>query len=339
MARVTRSKKIEVAEDHTALASQTPLPDTPAKQAEPLVEIHGSRGMNTAQMTESAIASEVKGLKAAYKVAIGIGKKGKKNKSKKGNHITQSEETAGDIPTEGGDSPVPEATRLLLQSREGSLRSLLENTVLQSNLIQAAEHPPVIQEELVEQSLSAPRVTRRQLAQAQEGQCGLSDLFGMQDRSLVTQKLREIDFVSLFGGRSMGPSRSFKNLIYPQTGTNNYLYPASEAIANQKSNVQDTKHETVELTVQVEAATDSADSADEQPGTVNRIASSPSKSPIKTLAEVERVYGREDSAPPLMMQARIPLCSKLRHGPQQNQSPALRIQLRPLTSLKKHWML
>jgi hypothetical protein len=300
MARVTRSKKIEVAEDHTALASQTPLPDTPAKQTEPLVEIHGSRGMNKASMAEDPIASEVKGLKAAYKVAIGITKKGKKSKSKKGKqHITQSEDTADDTPTEGGDSLIPEATRLLLQSREGSLRSLLENAVLQSNLIQTAEHPPVIQEEMVEQSPFAPRTTRRQLAQAQAGQYGLSDLFG-QDRSLVTQKFREIDFVSLFGGRSIGPSRSFKNSIHPQTGTNNYLYAASEALANQKSNAQDTKNEneTVVLAVQAEPTIESAHTANEQSATVNCIASSPSKSPIKTLAEVERVYGREDSAPP-----------------------------------------
>jgi hypothetical protein len=79
MARVTRSKKIAIAEDNTALASQVALPNTPAKS--PLADI--SNEHNTIpSMEEENVEAELKVLKAAYRVAIGV-KKGKKSKGKK----------------------------------------------------------------------------------------------------------------------------------------------------------------------------------------------------------------------------------------------------------------
>jgi hypothetical protein len=78
MARVTRSKKIEIAEDNTALAIQTPLPQTLAKK--PLAEL--PKETNKMPSMEDSVDAELKGLKAAYRTAIG-GKKGKKSKSKK----------------------------------------------------------------------------------------------------------------------------------------------------------------------------------------------------------------------------------------------------------------
>ncbi|KUJ18352.1 uncharacterized protein LY89DRAFT_684267 [Mollisia scopiformis] len=222
MARVTRSKKIEIAEDHTALASQTPLPDTPSQQTQPLTEVHNSMGADIAAMGDNTIATDIKGLKAAYKAAlgIGIGKKAKKSKAKKGKQDQESEDTITEQFISAGDSPVPEATRLLLQSRE--------------------EHATINKEQ---QIVPAPRITRRQLAQAQA---------------------------------------------------------AEEALAKQGAVAQDTKNqiEAVVLTVPAEITSDSGDSATEQATVVSQATPSPSRSPVRTLAEVEEVYRRVDSPAP-----------------------------------------
>lgn len=311
MARVTRSKKIEIAEDHTAIASQTPLPDTPAKQAEPLAEIHNSMTTNTTTMDDSSIASEVKGLKAAYKAALGIGKRGKKSKANpRGKRTLGSEDTSEETVTEqsfhAGDSPVPEATRILLQSREGSLRSLFENS-LQRSLTQTSENGTIMKEQQIEQPICAPRMTRSQLSQVQAGQYGFTaEMCGMPERPLMGVKMRDIDFISLFGGRSVGPSRTYKNVMPPpglsqnQMVTNNYLLLAEEALARQQAVTLDTKTEieSVVCSVQAEASSDSEDSANEHAAVVCPATPSPSRSPIRTLAEVERVYGREDSLSP-----------------------------------------
>ncbi|KAK0108966.1 hypothetical protein ONS96_002804 [Cadophora gregata f. sp. sojae] len=81
MARVTRSRKFVIAEDDTALASQTPLPITPAKQPGALLEADILMATNTitTTMDDDAAAAEVKGLKAAYKSALGAGKKLKRS--------------------------------------------------------------------------------------------------------------------------------------------------------------------------------------------------------------------------------------------------------------------
>ncbi|KAE8445655.1 hypothetical protein EG329_012952 [Mollisiaceae sp. DMI_Dod_QoI] len=309
MARVTRSKKIEIAEDHTALAIQTPLPDTPAKQTEPLAEIHNTMGSNKLSMDDDSIASEVKGLKAAYKAAIGVAKRGKKSKAKqKGKHTSEEEDTLLDAVVEqsghAGDSPVPEATRILLQSREGSLRSLLENAPFQQSLTQTSEPAVFSKEQQIVRPAPAARTTRGQLAKAQAGQYNLSELFGPQDRSVMTQKLRDIDFISLFGGRSTGPSRTFKNSILPlgtphnQTAANHYLSLAEDVVVQQRVVVENTKNDNVVSIVQVEATSDSRDSITEQATANTHSISNASQSPVRTLAEVERVYGREDSPMP-----------------------------------------
>jgi hypothetical protein len=94
MARVTRSKKIDIAEDQTALAIQTPLPDTPVKQAAALAELPKGSNKMPSMDEDTGIATELKGLKAAYRNAIGVGKKGRKGKNKKGKQesLTESED-------------------------------------------------------------------------------------------------------------------------------------------------------------------------------------------------------------------------------------------------------
>ena len=96
MARVTRSKKIDIAEDQTALAIQTPLPDTPVKQPAALAELSKGSNKMPSMDEDTGVATELKGLKAAYRNAIGAGKKGRKGKNKKKGKqesLTESEET------------------------------------------------------------------------------------------------------------------------------------------------------------------------------------------------------------------------------------------------------
>jgi len=133
MARVTRSRKIDIAEDHTALASQIPLPETPAKQPTVLVEKSIPIGANTMpSMEDSAVATELDHLKAAYRNAIGTGKKGRKGKNRKRGKqesVAESEDNVGEgqIIEEvenANPSPVIEAPGQTPRSHEGSLFSL-----------------------------------------------------------------------------------------------------------------------------------------------------------------------------------------------------------------------
>lgn len=296
MARMTRSKKIEIAEDNTALAIQTPLPDTPAKQTEALAEIHNPMGTNKLSMDDdSSIASEVKGLKAAYKAAIGVAKRGKKNKTKaKGKQTSQSDDTLLDTVAEqanhAGDSPVPESTRLLLQSREEPAAAPIDLQIEQP-------HPPA-------------RMTRRQVANAQAGPYNLAELIfsGPQahDRSLMAQKWQDVDFVSLFGSRSTGPSRISKNSIptrelpHSQTVTDEYPYLAEEALAKQKAaeEEEDVNNKSEVPSAQTEAARTPQAVAYGQAPSGGHSTPIASRSPAKTLAEVESLYGRDVSPAP-----------------------------------------
>ncbi len=77
---------------------------------------------------DDAIATEVKGLKAAYKNALGVGKKIKKTKAKrKDKQASQvdTEEILVDTREAVEDlsvvPPIPEATRPIIQSHEGKL--------------------------------------------------------------------------------------------------------------------------------------------------------------------------------------------------------------------------
>ncbi|KAF8858898.1 hypothetical protein BDZ45DRAFT_673645 [Acephala macrosclerotiorum] len=229
MARMTRSKKIEIAEDNTALAIQTPLPDTPAKQTEALAEIHNPMGTNKLSMDDdSSIASEVKGLKAAYKAAIGVAKRGKKNKTKaKGKQTSQSDDTLLDTVAEqanhAGDSPVPESTRLLLQSREEPAAAPIDLQIEQP-------HPPA-------------RMTRRQVANAQAAEEALAKQKAAEEEEDVNNK-------SEVPSAQTEAARTPQAVAYGQAPSGGHSTPIA------------------------------------------------SRSPAKTLAEVESLYGRDVSPAP-----------------------------------------
>lgn len=153
MARVTRSRKFVIAEDDTALASQTPLPLTPAKQPGALLEADILMATNTfTTMDDAAAAAEVKGLKAAYKSALGVGKKLKR--TTKGNKRKDKQ----------NDS---EAT---LVEEQGSGDLDVASPVLQTDtpLLQICkEATPASEETQIMAPQPATRNTRHQLAKAQ----------------------------------------------------------------------------------------------------------------------------------------------------------------------------
>lgn len=120
-----------------------------AQQPTPLVELDASMGTN--RIEDDALASELKGLKAAYRGALGIAKRGKKSRTKKKDKQDSLAETqeisdGHEISDTVADSPVTEATRPLHQSRQ--------------------ENIPVVEQE---SRPTAPigRTTRRQAAKAQ----------------------------------------------------------------------------------------------------------------------------------------------------------------------------
>ena len=306
MARVTRSKKIEIAEDPTAIAIQIPLPSTPQKQPEALAEIHNAMGAANLAMNDNGVAQELKSLKAAYRNAIGGGKRGRKPKGRKNlkqDSLADSEETVDSEEPAVENSPesavglVPEATRQLLQSREGSLASLLVKMAA-LNLTQSSEDLSASQQQ---QTKPAPvvRQTRRQMAMAQAGQYNYSassSSNGAQDLSMA-QKIRGLDLLSLFGGRSAGASRSQtgfssgRGIVSGELMTDYYLSLAEEALSKSM------REATVEV-VAVDSSTEGENVADRHDTKNTTTTHTPGKSPVKTLEEVEKVFALSEAARP-----------------------------------------
>jgi hypothetical protein len=306
MARVTRSKKIYIAEDHTAIAIQTPLPDTPAKQPAALSEIQNTMGSTNLAMDDNVVATELKGLKAAYRNALSGGKKGKKTKGrKKGKQESQAdaeetlvnEEPALQGSGESTVNPVPEATRQLLQSREGSLASLLVKMAA-LNLTQSSEDLSASQQQ---HAKPAPvvRTTRRQMAIAQAGQYSSSTSSGSQDVSSMAQKFRGLDFISLFGGRSTGPSRGYNGLVSGRDAvdrelvTDQNLSLAEETLSK---SLREANVEVVAIDSPADGSTEGEDSADQYDTSSTSATHTPRKSPVKTLEEVEQACALAEAA-------------------------------------------
>ncbi|KAH7350969.1 hypothetical protein BKA65DRAFT_426454 [Rhexocercosporidium sp. MPI-PUGE-AT-0058] len=222
MARVTRSRKFIIAEDDTALASQTPLPTTPAKQPSALLEADILMTTNTfSTLDAAAAAAEVKGLKAAYKSALGVGKKFKRsnkgNKRKDNQNDSEAtlveEQGLGDL---GTASPVLQSDSPLPQRLEETTPSAEEHHIM-------APEP-------------AARITRHQLAKAQAAEEVWS---------------RSHD--------EMNGDATKKAQMGTGADTDGIMEPMAEEIRSSHTRAG---------------------------------------SPVKTLAEVERIYGPEDSATP-----------------------------------------
>ncbi|KAH6682619.1 hypothetical protein B0J14DRAFT_574032 [Halenospora varia] len=235
MARVTRSRKIDIAEDLNTLAIETPLPNTPNPSALNEIDINeGTNKMVAAE--ESSVHDQLKSLKAAYRSAIGAGKRGKKGKNKKKDQLDQEQaqqenleegHTASSI-SNGLDSSMPEQFRLSVPSHEGSLVSLLDNLAI-PHLTQDAEAMAMEQPQLSFQA-STGRMTRHQLAKQQAGQYYPSDIFvTLQRSSMNVPQAREYSFLSPFGGRARTISNQKESI--EEAMTDRPLYLAEEALA------------------------------------------------------------------------------------------------------------
>ncbi|KAH8687242.1 hypothetical protein BGZ60DRAFT_393182 [Tricladium varicosporioides] len=235
MARVTRSRKIDIAEDLNTLAIETPLPNTPNLSALNEIDINeGTNKMVAAE--ESSVHDQLKSLKAAYRSAIGAGKRGKKGKSRKKDQLDQEQtqqenleegHTANGI-SSGLDSSMPEQFRLSVPSHEGSLVSLLDNIAI-PHLTQDVEAMTMEQPQLSFQA-STGRMTRHQLAKQQAGQYYSSDISDtFQRSSMNVLQAHEFSFLSLFNTRACTISNQKENLENGMTDRPFYL--AEEALA------------------------------------------------------------------------------------------------------------
>lgn len=174
MPRATRSKKIVIAEDDTAIASQVPLPDTPRRERPALAEITVNPEEETMTMEDAEMAAQLKGLKAAYKTAIGV-KKNKKGKAKKPAKKPLELVSIGSSPDVVDDeqpaavSPAAEGARRLLSSDEGSLTFLLR-AMSELNLTEPEDLPSTEEEKIKTLPSPAVRETRQKLGKTKAGQ-------------------------------------------------------------------------------------------------------------------------------------------------------------------------
>ena len=221
---------------------------------------------------EVSMETQMKDLKAAYRVAIGIPKKNKKGKNKK----------AANVPLELEDAHLTENNSVLSRAdgqekSQGSLVSLMERLSVRDDLTQnpeenilgnvgdSTEQPQVAQRatnakvaEVAEQPVQpAARTTRRQ-AKAQEGPYDdlLEDMLDRQNDASDVGRSRECDYImSLFAGRFTGPPRSLNNSTSgrsskPGHAANGSLFLVEEALRKAS---RETSKETTDAQVPVES--------------------------------------------------------------------------------------
>ncbi|EPE29463.1 hypothetical protein GLAREA_00623 [Glarea lozoyensis ATCC 20868] len=177
MSRVTRSRKIDIAEDVSEVSDEA-IPRNIISSEPALIDISNQTGINNmsseASSLTASVPSHIKQLKAAYRNAIGT-KKNKKARSKK----KDGEDTHRDVSTEssivvnnenhfqGGDAP---EFSLPVPAQDTGLMALLDTLTMEnavtSNGIDEAERRAV--------NPTTSRVTRRQLAQQKAAEESLS---------------------------------------------------------------------------------------------------------------------------------------------------------------------
>lgn len=260
MARVTRSKKIEIQEDNTAIAIQTPLPETSAKA--PFAELpKESNTMPSMEEDAGNMDMELKGLKAAYRAALGVGKKGKKLKIKRQNKKKLSDEaidsnvqsiledetsldTAPAKNKKGNRELEQEEDDLSVQPlNDGQTRPPKDNRHFSEEVIEHNANPitRATRQRGVKAQASLPnlsnitetndkfpaRVTRQQASKAQAGQSDLSTQVSRQSSSM---RLRDNFILSLFAGRTAGSPRvTGHNSNLARNSTNNLFLSAGKA--------------------------------------------------------------------------------------------------------------
>lgn len=292
MARFTRSRKIDIAEDSTTLAAiQTPLPDTP-KQL-PLSDISSDIGVNNMPTEGTSVPSQLKQLKAAYRNAIGTGKKTKKGKNKKKDQLeVEHQDDIGDGHALVNDENARQNPELGPNNQLETVAhdDLATTPVATSSLVPEEMQQPVLQPRPV-------RMTRHQLAVQQAGQYISSDLTTLDQYFVDYQSQEDTSFVddvlSAFPADAFrvsklyfpGPADSFNHSM-----TNYPLSLAQEELA--RSTSEAASFNSINQ-VQEESIADEQD-VQQTETPMEESLQPPAKSAIKTLEEVERTCEKED---------------------------------------------
>ncbi|APA16058.1 hypothetical protein SS1G_10190 [Sclerotinia sclerotiorum 1980 UF-70] len=191
MSRVTNSIKINIAEDNTAsIAAQIPLPLTPASKVLATSNAHGLNTMALHDSEDIDLAQHMKNLKAAYRSALGITKKGKKhNKNKtrgKQEYSSEIEHTKGTIQElENSESIVDHSQSIQAITNTGAFSGIIANpSGVRSEISMSNSEPPriltdqlrsvqplqIMEQAMFHQLPQSGRTTRGQVARQQAGQ-------------------------------------------------------------------------------------------------------------------------------------------------------------------------
>ncbi|KAI6709792.1 hypothetical protein JHW43_007683 [Diplocarpon mali] len=281
MARMTRSHKIAIAEDDNSLLVDTSTGHHSQQPNKALVEANLAMAINTVTTTcmEDAMhAAQVKGLKAAYKSALGVGKKIRRGKGKRKDKQTDSQETLveDEVPAPELASASPSPDILALSNSKDTTSITAES-----------------------QSMSQPAIrTTCHLANAQAGQYSynMSDFFRSRDCSVVSEKLRGIDFITLFGGRPTGSNQARKDSTssreapYGNSSTNHNLSLAKDGLEKPNAEMGGNG-----MVCKSSEPLTGEEVSFHQEGKENHASRTPAGSPVKTLEDIERIYGSEES--------------------------------------------
>ncbi|RDL39148.1 uncharacterized protein BP5553_03488 [Venustampulla echinocandica] len=306
MARVTRSRKINIAEDNTAIATQEPLLDISAK-GQPLTELTNHEGgADTMTVEGSSIPAQLKQLKAAYRDAISSGKRIRKPRNKRTGHQEEQREAVDEGHTvENGENQPEnidsEAVCPPAPAIEGSVASLLNNSTTVDLTVGLLVH------QAPDPLATTRRATRQQLAKQQVGQYYSSVLLRRYGPSSMNER-RQPDYsliTSLFGGRRAGSSRARNVPIDDNTTLHDITPTSTEALADyylylaEDAGIKSTPEVKSLFRLGDQTREDSLSSED----TIQDMVAEPNdairtqlKSPVKTLEEVERSCGEQNDS-------------------------------------------
>lgn len=261
--------------------------------------------------TQNPLAAELKGLKAAYRSAIGGGRKGPKRNKKQNRRVDLGMEGSEGPQKENENldaqlilNPLPEASQSTLQNWEESQFTHFDRLSIYDLTETSDEHQRF---EVSVEEVPPPerRTTRRQAAKAQAGQFTTIFNQSYQPPVTITQRTGEIDFItSLFGGRGVGRRHGWA-VTNKHTIAERALPKASTEDSEDVGAVLSKVHSRASRT-KTSAKADSVGKEDmvakEQaisesltPREYTTAPPSPSKS-IKTLEEVERALNLNKSA-------------------------------------------
>jgi hypothetical protein len=283
MPRATRSKKIVFLEDLTATASQIAIPDISCEAGAPLAEISNNQEENeiveSMTVEDVEMAEQLKDLKAAYKTAIGV-KKNKKGRNKKKERL-QLDQSSGHSQQVVDDlqpavvSPASEGARQILNSDEGSLIFL--SRMKSYDLTKSDCTRSIEVEEHTSPPSPAVRATR-QLVKQQAGQYNsVLSLTAVTSLGLINRHVEHIETDSTTHSLSFSLQTKTRD-IDCRTSPGQYKADISQLLAELAG-----RQEAKVLSQEIDKFT-------------HMQATSPMKTGIKTLEEVEKACKENNAA-------------------------------------------